>query len=227
VTDTPGSAKLAPAGVAGVSIASAMATPSLASRISRRLVSARSNSVLICASCIDSERCVFALNALNCDALATEPLPSVPLASTGTALTGPVCAAVLASMSPMRTELPDPPSTWLAAVVVPLSPLAVEKLCPALEKAPTAVARAAVALASAPTTVALALEAVPTTVARCRLEADRSAAAIPPASVACAAVPSAIKLPPFAEVRLKLAFFVVHKERLRQVPVVSAKEIPS
>ena len=72
---------------------------------------------------------------------ATAVVPSTPSPSTVTASTGPTCAAVLAAISPIRTELPAPPMvTWLEAVVVASLPTAVESTKSAVAPLPMAVA---------------------------------------------------------------------------------------
>jgi hypothetical protein len=80
-----------------------------------------------CPSLTASACCISPATAWRAWVVATAWRPSVPLASTVTTSTGPSCAAVLAAMSPTRTELPSPPSvTWFVAVLVAPLPSAVE-----------------------------------------------------------------------------------------------------
>ena len=56
-------------------------------------------------------------------ALVSGWMPSTPLASTVTTCTAPDCAVLLASISPIRTEVPSAPSvTWLSAVLAEPAP---------------------------------------------------------------------------------------------------------
>ena len=94
--------------------------------------------------------------------VAVGPASSVPLPSAVANEIVPVCAAVLATMSPTVTELPVPPSTtWLARVVTAPKPSAADPSNAALAFLPSALALIPAALAWWPTATDVPCEAAP------------------------------------------------------------------